>query len=109
MNRKRRNEDARESFDNKIFNYNMLEHIVTFFPQHFNENEIQHCQQLLTKNEHYRKQQLQKLESSYEKGQDNPRNQNQRQRAAGVTLTPLLLGSVQFGILTSLHLPLVLE
>ena len=48
---------------------------------------------------------LQRFENSYEIGQSNPREENQRQQISGVTYTLLLLGSVKFGLLASLHLP----
>ena len=88
VNRKRHDEEARESFDDKTFNYDMLNHIVTFFPYEFPEEEIKHCARLLKKDDHFRQHRLEKLEQSFEISQQNPRNENQRQRVSGVAHAP---------------------
>jgi len=68
INRKRKKDNARETYDNKILNFNMLNHIDTFFPPHIDDDKMDHCRQLLCKDEHYREQRLEKLEHTYKKG-----------------------------------------
>ena len=106
INRKRRNESSRYSFENKCRIKNMLNHILAFFPLAPSEGELSYCRDLIIKDDHHKKVRLQRFENSYEIGQSNPREENQRQQISGVTYTPLLLGSVQFGLLASLCLPL---
>ena len=40
VSRKRTNEEATESFDNKIFNYNMLNRAFNFFPRQYEDEEV---------------------------------------------------------------------
>ena len=52
---------------------------------------------------------MKKLDDTYNCAQKNLRTENQKQCVISVTHTSLLLGNIQFGILTNVHRLLVIE
>ena len=49
------------------------------------------------------------MEQFFENAEDNPRDENQRQRVSGIACIPLLLGSAKFETLTNSHHPFIVE
>ena len=61
-NRKRSNIHAKECFDNNFFTSNMLDHIINYYDNDMDEDELEYCKNILNKDEHYRNQRWNRLE-----------------------------------------------
>ena len=85
----------------------MLDHAVTYYEKNMDQEEIDCCKNVTNKDEHYRNQRLDRLEEAFDIAQNNPREENARQRMSGATCAPLLIGCVQFGSLTTIRTPIV--
>ena len=63
---------------------------------------------MLWSENHFKEHRYRTLEHEYENARANElREENAWEKVSGVTYTPLLLGHIQFGILTSVHLLLI--
>ena len=105
--RKRRNEHTRESFDTKYFNNSILDHIVAFCNIEYDDAEIKCCENSLSKDEYFQNEQEKQIQDEFDIAQLNPREENARKNARGITYALLLIGWVQFRGLFSAHIPMM--
>ena len=84
-----------------------MKYALACFPYDANANEIEHCRNLLQKYHHYRSDSLDRFEKTFDLAQLAPSEPNQRQQPSGFSCTPLLLGQVKMGILTSIHITMM--
>ena len=70
--------DDRECFNNDFVTRNMVDHIVAYCENNVDPTELEHCMNLINKDECYRNQTLESLEEAFEIVQDNPREENDR-------------------------------
>ena len=85
----------------------MLDFIVSYWPHAVPDSELESSKNYLQKENYFKEHRCISLENLYDASEENPRDENVREKVRGVTFTPLLLGHVQFGALTSIHLPLI--
>ena len=95
INRKRTNEHARDLFDTKIVNKNLLMEASTAFPREIQKEEYDYCYGMLEWSNHVKA--IRAADMVDEVMATSPKPDNAHVTKHGVYFSPLLEGCIQFG------------